>query len=66
MKRSKDMNEMLASVKSELPPSSLQNQPDETEIAARAYEIYESKGRHDGEDVDDWLQAESELKQQTA
>jgi hypothetical protein len=56
------MDHMLSSVKTELPPSSVQNQPDETEIAARAYAIYESKGHHDGQDVDDWLQAERELK----
>jgi hypothetical protein len=27
----------------------------------RAYEIYESKGRVDGDDLDDWLQAERDL-----
>lgn len=58
----KDIADMLASVKTELPPSSVPNQPDETEIAARAYEIYESKGRVDGDGVDDWLQAERESK----
>ena len=31
-------------------------------IARRAYEIYESRGRIDGSDVEDWLQAERELK----
>lgn len=58
----KDIADMLASVKTELPPSSVPNQPDETEIAARAYEIYESKGRVDGDGVDDWLQGERESK----
>lgn len=28
---------------------------------ARAYELYELRGKEDGRDVDDWLQAESEL-----
>ena len=52
---------MLSSVKTELPPSSVPNQPDETNIAARAYEIYASKGRVDGDDLGDWLQAERDL-----
>ena len=35
---------------------------DANAVAQRAYEIYESRGRLDGYDVDDWLQAERELK----
>ena len=31
-------------------------------IARRAYEIYEERGRCDGADVADWLQAEVEVK----
>lgn len=30
-------------------------------VARRAYEIYESRGRTDGRNVEDWLQAEREL-----
>src|SRR2546425_8634895 len=30
-------------------------------IARRAYEIFESKGRTSGRDLEDWLQAESEF-----
>ena len=33
------------------------------DIAQRAYEIYEERGRADGADVSDWLQAERELRQ---
>ena len=62
MTRQKDIADALSSVKAELPPSSVPNQPDEAAIAARAYEIYESKGRVDGDDLDDWLQAERDLK----
>ena len=62
MKRKKDIADMLSSVKAELPPSSVPNQEDETDIAARAYEIYESKGRIDGDDLGDWLQAERLLR----
>jgi hypothetical protein len=30
-------------------------------IRLRAYQIYEQRGRQDGHDVDDWLQAEAEI-----
>ena len=33
----------------------------EEEIAQRAYALYEARGREDGHDLDDWLQAELEL-----
>jgi hypothetical protein len=37
-------------------------QPDLREmIARRAYEIYEERGRHDGDDLNDWLRAEAEV-----
>ena len=29
-------------------------------IRVRAYQLYEQRGREDGHDLDDWLQAESE------
>ena len=32
-------------------------------IRARAHQIYEARGRAEGYDLDDWLQAESEIKQ---
>ena len=63
MKKRNTVADMLSAVKTELPPSSVPNQPDETDIAARAYEIYESKGRVDGGDLDDWLQAVRDLNQ---
>jgi hypothetical protein len=31
------------------------------QIRQRAYEMYEQRGREDGHDLDDWLQAESEV-----
>jgi len=31
-------------------------------VAAKAYELYVSRGRTEGHDLDDWLQAESELR----
>jgi Protein of unknown function (DUF2934) len=33
----------------------------EDEIRRRAYELY--RGKRDGQDIDDWLQAEAEVKQ---
>ena len=35
--------------------------PSPDEIARLAYHFYEMRGRHDGQDVDDWLAAEQEL-----
>ncbi len=32
----------------------------EDEIRRRAYELYEQRGRVDGYELDDWLQAEAE------
>ena len=37
--------------------------PTHQEIAARAYQLYLQRGRQEGHDVDDWLQAEYELMQ---
>ncbi len=36
--------------------------PIEQQIEQRAYELYEERGRTDGHDLDDWFQAESEIK----
>ena len=33
-------------------------------IRRRAYELYEACGRKDGHELDDWLRAEEEIKQQ--
>jgi hypothetical protein len=32
-------------------------------IQQRAYELYEHRGKEDGYDLDDWLQAEAEITQ---
>jgi hypothetical protein len=40
----------------------VQSQVAESDIARRAFEIYCERGRQDGHDVDDWLQAERELR----
>jgi hypothetical protein len=41
----------------------MQQGPRTEQIAARAYQLYLERGRTDGHDVDDWLQAEYELMQ---
>ena len=35
--------------------------PNEEQIRLRAYEIYVERGRADGKDREDWIQAEKEL-----
>jgi hypothetical protein len=40
--------------------------PTAEDIARRAYAIYQERGGIDGADLDDWLQAERELTQNTA
>ena len=37
--------------------------PDREQIAQRAYERYESRGREDGRDQEDWFEAEREFEQ---
>ncbi len=36
------------------------------EIRRRAYELYEQRGREGGRDLEDWLRAESEVRQKAA
>ena len=36
--------------------------PNQEEIAHRAHEIFRERGAEHGHDVDDWLQAEQELR----
>jgi hypothetical protein len=36
--------------------------PMEQQIRQRAYELYGQRGRTDGHDLDDWLQAEYEIR----
>jgi hypothetical protein len=36
------------------------------QIRRRAYELYEQRGRDDGRDLDDWLQAESDVTAEKA
>lgn len=46
--------------------SSNQDVPTRDQIANRAYELYQDRGREDGRDVEDWLAAERELRSQNS
>jgi hypothetical protein len=39
-----------------------QLEPKTEEIAQRAYEIYQSRGGTEGQDIEDWLEAERQLR----
>jgi len=43
--------------------SSPSSQPTREDIERRAYEIYVERGGGEGREMDDWLQAERELRQ---
>ena len=42
-------------------PTSTTTEQKLEEIRSRAYELYESRGREDGHDLEDWLQAEIDI-----
>jgi hypothetical protein len=45
-------------------PSVATPKPDNVnEIQERAYQLFELRGREDGHELDDWLQAEKEINQ---
>ena len=37
--------------------------PSYDDVARRAYELYQQRGSNDGQEVDDWLRAEQELRE---
>jgi Protein of unknown function (DUF2934) len=43
-------------------PSDHEGMNMQEEIRQRAYELYEERGRHDGHQLEDWIQAEQELR----
>jgi hypothetical protein len=47
--------------KTKLPPSSIKQPISEELIRRRAFDLYEARGCEDGHDLDDWLEAETEL-----
>lgn len=57
MKPRRTMPALLRTAK----PSTASSTDRQEQIRRRAYELYEQRGRVDGFDLDDWLQAESEV-----
>jgi hypothetical protein len=55
----------MAKEKLQWSPAGEERQPKipEALIAQRAYALYLARGREDGHDVEDWLQAERELRE---
>jgi hypothetical protein len=51
-----------ASMLDPLPAAGTGPRPSREDVARRAYEIYCGRGHADGHDVEDWLQAERELR----
>ena len=39
-----------------------QSEPTTEQIAQRAYEIYQARGGTEGQDIEDWLEAERQLR----
>lgn len=63
MARSRTKHEAVASAADRSPKSLAQPATvTGSDIARRAYDLYLARGREDGHDVDDWLQAERELR----
>lgn len=44
-------------------PQEQEEVPSQKEIAQRAYELFLARGAGQGQEVDDWLQAEAELRE---
>ena len=61
----KDKNRAPEATESNDAPVTQHSTTDE-EIQRRAYEIYLSRGASDGHDLEDWLQAERDLRQANA
>ena len=40
------------------------HQIESRQIELRAYQLYEQRGRNHGHDIEDWLQAETEIRMQ--
>jgi hypothetical protein len=60
MSRNQQHNDIPESPQNQRPPTK------EQEIAQRAYFVYLARGSGDGHALDDWLQAEQELREQNA
>ena len=55
---------MNTNPKRQAPTRTADSEELEGRIRQRAYELYLARGRGDGHDIDDWLQAEEEIAAQ--
>ena len=51
-----------SNIKAEVTTSDDLSQEQVEKIRQRAFELYEARGREEGHDIDDWLQAEAEIE----
>lgn len=57
----------LAAIPNQSQTKVTKSTPDlQEQIRRRAHELYEQRGRNEGHELDDWLQAESEVSRQKA
>jgi hypothetical protein len=56
-----EANTMLKTTSPKKAIFTVQPRPMEKEIRARAYELFEARGREDGHDLEDWFRAEEEI-----
>jgi hypothetical protein len=61
-KKTGSTESQATSIQAETGGVSLANTARDEEIRRRAYEIYLERGEQSGRELDDWLQAEHELK----
>ncbi len=61
-KRNGSTKPQATSAQAETREVSVENSARDEEIRRRAYEIYLERGEQPGRELDDWLQAERELK----
>lgn len=46
-------------------PSPTENNPNQDEVARRAYELYQGRGGEPGHELEDWLNAEQEVNEES-
>ena len=44
-------------------PSTGESDPNQDEVARRAYELYQARGEEPGHELEDWLHAEQEVNE---
>jgi hypothetical protein len=62
-KRNESTDVEAISIRAETGEVPVSNSAPEEQIRCRAYEIYLERGEEPGRDLDDWLQAERELRE---